>query len=407
MKNKFSCKLAAYLLTVPLLFLLLTSGAQGDSQVCFEDPNTGTRYLYTYCPAGFLEGKSKDEKVEILENWKAVPTASQKRLTEYYQCQSDWAEQQQQIQQAEDEKRKKQEEYEKAKVALQKDLVNITARLGLSTAVVLTDQVTNAVRAVRAVKESFQQATADIRQARQTAERETFGPHRQREIQATKGFTKAAVPEPPNPKKPQWTAANLDDAAIDALRKFREGKVGQSIAQVDINGKSFGRIDVELSGGGWKPHPTDPTKQISADGQWTKTVQHNTAELADGSTRPWRQIFYENADGGVVRLKPDGMPNAKFDHMRRPHGTKYVKKDPDGDLSFDNEAFKVDGNRAIPKLPSQIEFPPHIKPHTPEAEAYIDELWKTPSHVPLRTSSGGGKSFFEEQPSNPRTWPSQ
>ncbi|MBC7765223.1 MAG: SNF2 helicase associated domain-containing protein, partial [Hyphomonadaceae bacterium] len=45
---------------------------------------------------------------------------------------------------------------------------------------------------------------------------------------------------------------------------------------------------------------------------------------------PYKMTFYEHPDGGVVRLKPDGMPDAKFDHMKNPHGAKYVKKDPQG-----------------------------------------------------------------------------
>ncbi len=95
-------------------------------------------------------------------------------------------------------------------------------------------------------------------------------------------------------------------------------------------------------------------------------------------------ILYENLDGGAIRLKPQGISNARYMHMREPHGCKCVKKDPASEMELGNEAFKVDGHQAIPSLPEQIELPEGIQPNTPLAENYIRDHWQNPSHVRIR-----------------------
>ena len=87
----------------------------------------------------------------------------------------------------------------------------------------------------------------------------------------------------------------------------------------------------------------------------------------------------------MVRVKPDGVPDAPFEHMNQPHGTTYVKKDPAGGNGWDNEAFKVHNGEAIPSPPGNLELPAGVKEGSPEAEAYIRDNWKGPTHVPLKT----------------------
>ncbi|HYP28079.1 MAG TPA: RHS repeat-associated core domain-containing protein [Blastocatellia bacterium] len=177
----------------------------------------------------------------------------------------------------------------------------------------------------------------------------------------------------------------LDDKAKEALEKFYKGEQGASVRDVNIENKSFGQIDKELAGkGGWKTTPDGKT--VSSDGKWVKTEQVQTIDpVTKKPVTPYRMVFYENADGGVVRLKPDGFPDAapNMPHMKEPHGTKYVKKDPAGDTGFGNEAFKVDGTEAMPSTPGQLVYPPGVTPGTPEGEAYLKANWVNGTHVPM------------------------
>lgn len=176
---------------------------------------------------------------------------------------------------------------------------------------------------------------------------------------------------------------DIDAQTQKAIDSFNADGQGASVKDISLEGKSVSQIDSELAGeGGWK---TDANgKQVSQDGKWTKTEQTITQNPNGTPCTPYKMTFYENVDGGVVRVKPDGMPDAKFDHMKQPHAAKYVKKDPAGGTDFNNEAFKVDGDRAIPSTPKQLELPPGVVEGTPEAEAYIGENWKTPSHIPVK-----------------------
>jgi len=151
---------------------------------------------------------------------------------------------------------------------------------------------------------------------------------------------------------------SIDEETKQVIEEFEKankpGDRGYSVKNLELQGKTFSEID--------RPDGTPCT--------------------------PYRQVFYENRDGGVVRVKPDGMPDARFAHMKRPHACKYVKKDPAGGTSFANEAFKVNGGSPIPKTPAQIALPPGVQPGTPEAEDYVAKNWKTPSHQPLKAEAG-------------------
>ena len=190
------------------------------------------------------------------------------------------------------------------------------------------------------------------------------------------------------PGAPKVQFKNIDPKTEQALKEFdaasKPGDRGYSVKNLSVENKSAAEIDHALAGPeGWKTHP-QTGKQVSSDGQWTKT-EIKVEKNPDGTPcTPYPMHFYENADGGVVRLKPQGMPDARFEHMKQPHGCKYVKKEAGGDTSFDNEAFKVNGGGAIPKVPAQIELPPGVNPGSPEAEAYIVANWKQPSHQPIK-----------------------
>ncbi|HVF89632.1 MAG TPA: RHS repeat-associated core domain-containing protein [Blastocatellia bacterium] len=179
---------------------------------------------------------------------------------------------------------------------------------------------------------------------------------------------------------------NVSDTSKAALEKFYKGEQGLSVKDFNIENKSLSQIDKEIAGsGGWKETGGPVKKAVSADGKWTKTVENITRDSKGNTVNPYTMVFYENADGGVIRLKPDGFPDAKpgLDHIKQPHGCKYVKIDSAGDTGFNNEAFKVEGDEAMPSLPNQLTLPAGLKEGSPEAEAFIKANWTNGTHVPL------------------------
>lgn len=169
-----------------------------------------------------------------------------------------------------------------------------------------------------------------------------------------------------------------------------------SIFAVDLAGRTVDEIDRSISGG--QATYFVPTQQAqvqpdgfsmayrSADGVWTKTVKVTTHNPRGQMIVPYVQVFYEDTKGGVVRLKPYGNSDAPATlvHLKQPHGTKYVKLNPAGDLSYENEAFKVDARQALPKAPTQVEMPAGVSYGTPSGEAYLAQCWTFRTHVPLK-----------------------
>lgn len=169
-----------------------------------------------------------------------------------------------------------------------------------------------------------------------------------------------------------------------------------SIFAVDLAGRTVDEIDRSISGGQAAYFASTQQTQVqpdgfsmayrSADGVWTKTVKVTTHNPRGQMIVPYVQVFYEDAKGGVVRLKPYGNSDAPATlvHLKQPHGTKYVKLDPAGDLSYENEAFKVDARQALPKAPTQVEMPAGVTYGTPAGEAYLAQCWTFRTHVPLK-----------------------
>lgn len=180
-------------------------------------------------------------------------------------------------------------------------------------------------------------------------------------------------------------------------RNFVPDTVIDSILEVPIDGKSAEEVDRIITGGraGYftavvtvTPKPlTDGFAQdyISTDGLWKKTVKVTTHNPKGAPIIPYLQIFYEDRAGGVIRLKPNGNSDAPktLTHLKRAHGTKYFKLDPAGDLSYENEAFKVHERQALPKAPTQVKLPGGLTYGTPDAEAFLAQCWTYRTHVPL------------------------
>ncbi|MGR9106152.1 MAG: hypothetical protein ACU843_04385 [Gammaproteobacteria bacterium] len=168
-----------------------------------------------------------------------------------------------------------------------------------------------------------------------------------------------------------------------------------AIFEVSLDGRSVDAIEKIVSDGqenyfvanGQARSEKDGFFQAydSVDGEWKKTIKVTTHNFKGQQIVPYIQIFYEDKFGGVVRLKPYGNSDApeQLTHLKKPHGTEYYKLDPAGDLSYENEAFKVYAAQALPKSPTQVKFPEGIEFGTPEAEEYLKDCWTFKTHVPL------------------------
>jgi hypothetical protein len=180
-----------------------------------------------------------------------------------------------------------------------------------------------------------------------------------------------------------------------SAQTFKADTNVDTIFEVDIAGKTPDEIDLSVANGkaGYFTASLKPTAQndgfsqdyLSADGQWKKTIKVSTHNAKGQAIVPYVQVFYEDKFGGVVRIKPYGNSDApKFlTHLKHAHGTKYFKLDPSGDLSYENEAFKVYGLQALPKSPTQVKLPEGMKFGSPEAEAFLGQCWTFKTHVPL------------------------
>ncbi|MGK7918230.1 MAG: hypothetical protein AB4038_22275 [Prochloraceae cyanobacterium] len=162
-----------------------------------------------------------------------------------------------------------------------------------------------------------------------------------------------------------------------------EGKSVAEIEQIVTDGKSnyflVAKNSLSNQADGFSQ------KYDSADGEWTKTIKVTTHDFKGREIAPYIQIFYEDKQGGVIRLKPFGNTAAPthLSHLRSPHGTLYFKKDPNGDLSWENEAFKVYNLQPLPKSPKEVKLTNGIELGSPEAETFLQQCWTNQPHVPL------------------------
>jgi hypothetical protein len=123
----------------------------------------------------------------------------------------------------------------------------------------------------------------------------------------------------------------------DRLGEFTKGQAGASVKELDLSGKSPREIDAALRDAGF-----------SHRREGLPTTLHS------GAVIEVPHDIYVHPDGGMVRVKPQGVPENKF--RPQPHVSKSVLFDAapkDGgwpDTRFENEAFKV-ANDGTP-LPS-------------------------------------------------------
>jgi hypothetical protein len=196
----------------------------------------------------------------------------------------------------------------------------------------------------------------------------------------------------------ETTAASVAPAKerFDALlASFKPDANVDTILEVAIDGKTVADVERIVSDGQANYFTPDQNFQNSpdgfsqgyrsADGEWKKTIKVTTHNPKGQAIVPYLQIFYEDKFGGVIRLKPHGNSDAPaaLTHLKQPHGTEYFKLDPNGDLSYENEAFKVYALKPYPKAPNQVSLPKGVAFGTPAAEDYLKSCWTFKTHVPL------------------------
>ncbi|MGC1679638.1 MAG: hypothetical protein WA740_19070 [Candidatus Binataceae bacterium] len=188
--------------------------------------------------------------------------------------------------------------------------------------------------------------------------------------------------------KPNFTS-NLPPEVENALNNFNNGTLGQSVKGItptQLQGKTWQQVvqDVGQAGGGWKPGDTPGTFK---SGNWTlsqkfaqplnypdpKGIGNPAAaetDLTNANKVP--QIFLSNSDGGVVRIKPWGVPGGNYTSMQQAHYALYAKTAPDAGLDWNAEAFKVVDGQAIPKTPFQIQPPAGVPKWTPAGQEWAN-----------------------------------
>ena len=156
---------------------------------------------------------------------------------------------------------------------------------------------------------------------------------------------------------------------LKAIQEFNQGKRGQSVKSIKLRDKDAKEIHEMVLSNGFTYKKVPLRASLKNRTYWLPSGQ----TTKDASHPDVLQMYvYIHKDGGVVRLKPRGIPDLRGKHPRRhPHAVKAVlqniepglcDKGPcDYDISYQNEAFKVsEDNRALPKAPSPkygLKFP--------------------------------------------------
>jgi hypothetical protein len=171
----------------------------------------------------------------------------------------------------------------------------------------------------------------------------------------------------------------LDAVTTEVLDRFSAGTQGGSVRNLRLRSRTTDEIDGELAGaGGWRAG-AGGRQAVSLGTGWRRSEVTVTHDPVTGkAVTPYPMVVYEHPDGGVVRLKPHGVPDSPFPHSRRPHGTCAVKKDRRASPSWENEAFKVFEGLPIPRHPDEAEIPPGE-----DRETFLRDRWGALAHVAL------------------------
>ena len=204
--------------------------------------------------------------------------------------------------------------------------------------------------------------------------------------------------------------SNLPPETENALNNFNNGNLGQSVKGISpqqLQGKTWQQVVQEIgqSGGGWRPGNTPGTY---TSGNWTLSQKfaqplnypdplgvdnpaNAETDLSNANKVP--QIFLSNSDGGVVRIKPWGVPGGNNSSRQQAHYALYVKTTPNAGLDWNDEAFKVVNGQAIPKTPFQLQPPAGISKWTPTGQQWADA---NPNATSLPSGANPNQYYSQE-----------
>ena len=154
---------------------------------------------------------------------------------------------------------------------------------------------------------------------------------------------------------------NLEHEGVNAhlpetLDAYDKAQIGNSVRDYSVANKTASQIDKELrTDPDWFHKSRPMTAGTNERGRTIYATKGGGTTLNPRSPRVLKQEFYQNVDGGQIKVKPDGSPGGKGPDVSKsvvfdaPALTKSgrLKK---MDTSKDNEAFKVtEDGAAVPK----------------------------------------------------------
>lgn len=166
----------------------------------------------------------------------------------------------------------------------------------------------------------------------------------------------AALLKPYNSSEGVWSQEVLSTKSHlrEAITSFMNGERGKSVRQLKLAGKKPDDLHKELIDAGFQHErvPLRAPKQDKVYKYWRRDGT-KTSDAQDAQIVP--MDIYAHADGGLVRVKPEGVPSVKYSHAV-PQATKsvvYNLNPKDGkpfDTRYPNEAFKItDEGMPLPK----------------------------------------------------------
>ncbi len=213
-------------------------------------------------------------------------------------------------------------------------------------------------------------------------------PPRSPQYIAAETQARADIPLPHTNANSVWDQPTLGATPnlLNALNDYAAGTKGGSVSALDLSAYA-GHPELlhdYLVNHGFqhqrKPLNDDVDNNAAPPTQlYWRTDGTTTANPADPQTVP--HDIYTHGDGGIVRVKPEGVPDPDPNVKRpQPHAVKAVLYTPHVDNGFDDEAFKVtNAGHAIPKIFSPQAGMRQTRPPLSKGQTkggYLDEVMR-------------------------------
>lgn len=166
-----------------------------------------------------------------------------------------------------------------------------------------------------------------------------------------------------------WSTA-LTPRTEQALKAYARGILGKSVQQMDLRDKTSQEVRQELTKRGFQ-------REMGV----IKDVRTGQPVINPKTGKAVPMEIWTHADGGMVRLKPDGDPTSRF--RPQAHLSISVLYPPGASgHDFNNEAFKIDHNgRPLPKFAEHARNP--YAAASPAGKKFFDDL-ASQTHVNLK-----------------------